>query len=500
MQQDDFVAIILAAGKGSRLYPYTKKISKVLLKVDEKTLLERNIEIIKNKFKKEEVHIIVSHYADEIKKYLESKGNCGINIVYHQIATDDIERGFIYSLLKLRSIIKKYFLIVMGDEVYFLSDHEKMFEEMQRRDFDIYCMLKEANFPEEILKNYSVQTDGERMVFLQEKPTTIINNYIGLGTIACSVKMLDLMEQELAKPHTRHFIDLLNQGIQEGLQAYYFLSHCEYYNINNKDDLFLARYSYRSKNINTCTKSLIIPAYNEAQTIGYVVRDFKKYVDDIIVMDNVSEDGTGEIARAAGARVFSRNFKGYGDAIRQGLREANSDILIITEADATFRANDLSKLLEYLKDADAVIGTRTDGSFVQANANMDLLLRAGNIIVGKLVSLLWWNRQCRLSDVGCTYRALWKSTYDQIKDRLTTDGPELSPEMMVEMLGCWLRLVEIPVKYNQRVIGKSKISISKWHSLIVGLKMLYCILSRRIQQWIENLKKTIALLSVQKHY
>lgn len=494
MQPDDFVAIILAGGKGARLHPYTKKAPKVLLRVDEKTILERNIEIIKNKFKKDELHIIIGHYANGVKKYLENIRDIGIDIIYHQIPSNEIEKGLIYSLLRLRPIIKKYFLVLMGDEVYFSSDHERMFEEMKKRDFDIYCMIKEARSPDEILKNYSVSTNGEKITALEEKPGRIINNYVGLGTIACSTKMLDLMEKESTKLNKRHFIDLLNQGIQDGLDAYCFLSHCEYFNINNKDDLFLARYSYRSKNINSCKKSLIIPAYNESQTIGYVIKDFNKYVDDIIVMDNLSPDGTAEIARKAGARVFSREFKGYGDAIRQGLKEADGDILIIAEADMTFRANDLSKLLEYLKDADAVIGTRTNRSFIHNQANMNFFLRLGNILFGKIISILWWDRQCRLSDVGCTYRALWKSTYNEIKDSLKADGPELSPEMMVEMLNAYLRLVEIPVKYHQRVIGESKISITKWHSLIVASRMLYCILLKRSEQWIENLKRALSLI------
>lgn len=494
MRQDDFVVIILAAGKGTRLHPYTKKTPKVLLKMGNKTILERNIEIVRDKFKKKEVHIIVGHNANEVKRYLESGQDLGVDIIYHQISEEDIKKGLIYALLQLRTIIKRYFLVLMGDEVYFNPDHEKMIEEMGSKEkFDIFCMIKEANSPEEIFKNYSVATCDDNITALKEKPEKLINNYTGLGTIACSVNILDLFEAELAKSNKRHFIDLLNYGIQNGLTAYYFLSHCDYFNINNKDDLFLARYFYRSQKINDCKKTLIIPAYNEAETIGYVVREFKEYINDIIVMDNLSADGTGEIARKAGARVFSRTFKGYGDAIRHGLREADGDILIITEADLTFRANDLSKLLEYLKDADAVIGTRTNRSFIHDKANMDPFLRLGNMLFGKIISILWWDRRCRLSDVGCTYRALWRSTYDEIKERLMANGPEFSPEMIVEILNSYLRLVEIPVKYNERVIGQSKISTTKWRSLIVAARMMHCILSKRIRKWGQNLRDIVIL-------
>ena len=105
--------------------------------------------------------------------------------------------------------------------------------------------------------------------------------------------------------------------------------------------------------------SIVIPAYNEAASIGHVVRDFLPHVDEVVVMDNCSADGTGELARAAGAVVHSRKLRGYGDALRQGMDAATGDILVLVEADGTFRAKDLGKLLEFLKDADMVIGTRT---------------------------------------------------------------------------------------------------------------------------------------------
>lgn len=478
----------MAAGKGTRLYPYSKKIPKVLIKIGNKTLLERNIEIVKNKLKKNEVHIVLGQNSDEIRKYLKERNNLGIQINYHHISKEDIDKGLLYALGHLRPVIKKHFMLLLGDEVYFSSDHEKMLEQMKKNDdFDIYCMIKNANSPIEILKNYSVGINDEKIISLKEKPKKLINNYAGLGTIACSDKIFDLIEKEYAKLNPCHFIDILDRGIKEGLKAYYYITQCEYYNINNKDDLFQSQFYHRSKNIDNCKKSLIIPAYNEAGTIGYVVKDFKKYVDDIIVMENMSSDGTAEIAKKAGARVFSRKLKGYGDAIRQGLQEAKGDILIITEADLTFRADDLPKIIEYLKDADAVIGTRTSRSFIHIDANMGFLLRFGNILFGKLISVLWWNRKCRLSDVGCTYRALWKESYEEIKDSLLSNGPELSPEMMVELLNSFLRLVEIPVSYQNRMVGESKISISKWHSAIVAIRMLCWIIYKRIQGWMNNI-------------
>jgi len=483
---DKLTVIILAAGKGTRLSPYTKKTPKVLLKIDDETLIEKNIKIVKDKLHKKEVHIIVSHCADEVINYLSSKKISGIEIIYHRISEKVLMEGISSSLLQIRNIINDYFLVIFGDEIYLHSDHDKMLESInQNINFDFYCMIKETNNPNEILKNYSVEISNEKITSLKEKPNKLRNNYLGLGTIVCSKRILKLIE---SVPKQMHFIDTLNYGIQNGFNAFYYLSKCEYCNINDKDDYFLAKFLFRSRNINSCKKSLIIPAYNEANTIGYVVKDFKKYVDEIIVMDNESPDGTGEIAKEAGAKVLSAKYKGYGDAIRQGLKKADGEILVITEADATFLAKDITKLLEYLKDADAVIGTRTHRDFIQNKANMGFFLRVGNYIYGKIISLLWWDRRVRLSDVGCTYRALWRSSYEEIKDRLESNGPEFSPEMIVELLNSYLRIIEIPLSYCRRRLGKSKISRSKWHSFVVAKRMLYLILQKRLRSWINNLK------------
>jgi glycosyltransferase involved in cell wall biosynthesis len=225
--------------------------------------------------------------------------------------------------------------------------------------------------------------------------------------------------------------------------------------------------------------SVVIPAYNEAAAIGHVIRDFREHADEIVVMDNRSADGTADIARALGAVVHSRPLRGYGDALRQGMDAATGDILVLVEADATFRAKDLGKLLEYLKDADMVIGTRTTRQLIEQGANMDGLLRWGNVVVGKLIEGLWWDREPRFTDVGCTYRAIWRDAYAKIREYLTRDDAAFSPEMMIEMLRVQGRVIEVPVSYYRRRGGASKHSANRWHSARTGMRMLRLILSKR---------------------
>jgi len=224
--------------------------------------------------------------------------------------------------------------------------------------------------------------------------------------------------------------------------------------------------------------SVVIPAYNEEESIFDVVKDFSKhYVDEIIVVDNNSTDRTAELAKKAGAKVVKETRQGYGYAIQRGLREAKGKIIFITEADQTFVGKDMEKFLAYIEDADMIVGTRTCMQLVDKNANMGLFLRWGNILIAKVLEFFYGN--VRLTDVGCTFRVIKKKALKKIINRFKVGGSHFSPEMILEALRANLKVIEIPVSYKQR-IGEGKItSASKFKAFIVGLKMLWLIFSRR---------------------
>ena len=224
--------------------------------------------------------------------------------------------------------------------------------------------------------------------------------------------------------------------------------------------------------------SVVIPAYDEEESIARVVKEFSKpYVDEVIVVDNNSTDRTAELAKRAGARVVKETKQGYGYAIQRGLREARGDVIIVTEADCTFVGKDMEKLLAYIGDADMVIGTRTCMQLVDEGANMGIFLRWGNVFIAKVLQFLYGN--VRLTDVGCTFRAIRKEALRKIIDKFKVGGSHFSPEMILEALKANLKVVEIPVNYRKR-IGKGKItSASKFKAFKVGLKMLWLIFSRK---------------------
>ncbi len=229
--------------------------------------------------------------------------------------------------------------------------------------------------------------------------------------------------------------------------------------------------------------SVVVPAYNEEATIGAVVADFRgsPFPDEVLVVDNNCTDRTAALAAEAGARVVKESAAGYGCALRAGLDAASGDMLVLVEADGSFKAGDLEKLLVYLPDCAMVMGTRTTRQMVEQGANMGGSLRWGNVVMAKLLELLWYvPHEPRLTDVGCTYRALWRKTWGQIRGGLRERGPQFSPEMICEAYRHGLRVIEIPVHYHRRLGGVSKHSESFSKVARTALKMFRTIVRKRL--------------------
>lgn len=228
--------------------------------------------------------------------------------------------------------------------------------------------------------------------------------------------------------------------------------------------------------------SIVVPAYNEEGTIAEVVHDFlgSDLVDEVVVVDNNCRDRTAELAREAGARVVAESAPGYGCALRAGMDAAEGDLLVLTEADGSFIARDLPKLLAYVEDGGMILGTRTTRQMVEQGANMGFVLRWGNVVAAKILELLWYiPHEPRLTDVGCTYRVIWKDVYEQIRPGLREAGPGFSPEMICECYRRGVRVIEVPVSYHAREAGESAHSGGMAAVVRTALKMFRCIFRKR---------------------
>ena len=483
--------IIMAAGKGVRAMPYSKHLPKVLFEVDGVSLLERNIKIMSDLMKLDEIILIVGHMNEIIENKINDISK-GINakIITRRIHKNYLSLGLlggVASLTDIKSQLQDEFILTLGDEFFLNPDHHKMLQMIKNTSGHyISCMIKKVDDPKDCLSNYGVIKQDDKLIGFKEKPEKVYK-YFGLGVLSLTKIVVEDAFLETKKDSPRNFVDLLNDYVTSpGVKA--FETKSNYVNINSTTDLFLARKAIHINKFSSYKSSVIIPAWNEAESIGFVVKDFLCYCDEVIVMDNESEDGTARIAEKAGAVVYSQPLRGYGDGIRKGLEKATGDILILSEADGTFRGEDIDKFIPFLMSSDAVVGTRTYWQFVEYGSNMGHLLRFGNIVFGLIITLLWFNRRSRFTDVGCTFRAMWRSTYYQVRDKLVGLGPEFSPELTIEMLNSFLRVIEVPIPYHERVLGKSKFSGSILHTMKTALLMLKIIIKKRIKGWMYNIR------------
>lgn len=227
--------------------------------------------------------------------------------------------------------------------------------------------------------------------------------------------------------------------------------------------------------------SLILPAYNEAEAIEKVIKDFQSLnvIDEIIVVNNNSKDNTQRYAKKAGAKVIREKKQGFGQALLRGLHEATGAIIILCEPDGTFDAKDTLRLLKHIDTYDVVLGSRTHPDFIDKDSNMGFLIRTGNVLLAKFMQILFLTN--KLSDCGCTYRIFKRGVIQCILPLLTVGQSHLLPETVILSIFANKSFIEIPVHYRKR-IGYSKITGSLKRAIYVGAMMLFLILNYRIKR------------------
>jgi len=221
-----------------------------------------------------------------------------------------------------------------------------------------------------------------------------------------------------------------------------------------------------------------LTAYNDEICIGDAVQEFKNCpcVDKVIVVENNSRDNTYQVALASRAdRVVTEHIPGYGSCCMRALEESaisldDDDVIVLCEGDMTFSAHDVKKFLAYLENCDLVLGTRATQELRAAKTQMDWLINPANQVVAKMIQTRFWGT--RLTDVGCTYRAMRVGSYRRLKSHLWVRGNHFSPHMYMEALKLRLRVIEIPVVFQSRA-GESKgVGSNKIKAARVALRML----------------------------
>ena len=214
--------------------------------------------------------------------------------------------------------------------------------------------------------------------------------------------------------------------------------------------------------------AVLLPCYNEEQTVEKVIRDFLAALPTatIYVYNNNSTDRTEEIARSVDdARVVVRREyrQGKGSVVRSMFRDIDADCYLMADADDTYPAEHAPEMVAAVLDEgfDMVIGDRLSSTYYTENKRR--FHNVGNRLVKRLVNRLFGGS---VKDIMTGYRAF---SYDFVKSvPILSDGFEVETEMTIHALDKRLHLKEIPIRYRDRPAG----SVSKLHTVRDGLRVL----------------------------
>lgn len=215
---------------------------------------------------------------------------------------------------------------------------------------------------------------------------------------------------------------------------------------------------------------VIIPAYNEQESIGKVISEIPSVVDEIIVVSNNSSDNTEEVAKKAGATVLKESQKGYGYACLLGLEyikntAADTDIVVFLDGDYSDYPEELLLLIEPIlnNEVDMVIGARV--AHLRHKNSMTPQQVFGNWLATSLMKIFF---KANFTDLG-PFRAIRYSSLLSLNMEDKTYG--WTVEMQLKAIKKGLRFIEIPVRYRNR-IGISKVSGTIKGTIMAGYKIL----------------------------
>ena len=197
--------------------------------------------------------------------------------------------------------------------------------------------------------------------------------------------------------------------------------------------------------------SFVIPCLNEEKTLPFVLEKIVRtcnnelvdYPTEIVLSDNGSEDKSAEIAKAYGARIVYCPVKGYGAALKNGIKSADNEIIVFADADDTYDFSETPKLIKEIeKGCDFVIGSRMKGN-IHKGAMPFLHHYLGTPILNLLINNLYSRDNYKISDCNSGFRCFRKEVFTGWN--IQGDGMEFASEMLVKSLKNNAKISEVPI-------------------------------------------------------
>ena len=211
--------------------------------------------------------------------------------------------------------------------------------------------------------------------------------------------------------------------------------------------------------------AVLIPCYNESQTVGQVVSDWKQALPEatVYVYDNNSTDGTADIARKAGAVVRQEYKQGKGNVIRRMFREIDAQVYMMVDGDNTYPADRAREMAELVlcRQADMVVGDRLSSTYFTENKRR--FHNFGNSLVRWSINTLF---RSEVKDIMTGCRAF---SYEFVKTfPVLSAGFEIETEMTIHAFDKNMKIDNVVIDYRDRPEG----SQSKLNTVLDGARVL----------------------------
>lgn len=213
--------------------------------------------------------------------------------------------------------------------------------------------------------------------------------------------------------------------------------------------------------------TIVIPAYNEAEGLPGVLAALRPWLErgaEIIVVDDGSTDNTAKVALEGGARVIRHhNNKGYGAALKAGIRAAEREIVVLFDADGQFDTADIPKIVDALNETDMVVGVRPQG------AGSPTIRKPGKWLLSRTANYL---AQTNIPDLNCGFRALRVETAKRFLN-LLPNGFSFTTTITLAMFKDGYNVSYLPITVRPRTTGTSSVRVADgFNTLLLIIRII----------------------------
>lgn len=211
----------------------------------------------------------------------------------------------------------------------------------------------------------------------------------------------------------------------------------------------------------------VLPCYNEEKGVEKVLSNMPSFLDEIIVVDNNSTDSTAKVAKKWGAKVVRERIQGYGAALRSGLNNASSELIVTLDGDGTYSPKSIKPLVKYLheKKVDFVSANRFNHKH---NFSMPILNHIGNVVLTNITQFLFHKK---IKDSQSGMFLLKRDLLPLLKT--SSDGMSFSEEIKIlAIFNRKIRFAEFPIEYQDNLrLGKKKLRL--WQDGLENIIFLF---------------------------